>query len=164
MRSPQKLLLVLILGALTFPLSGLASRPVKQPLTRQPEFEHASDVVEGHVKALRFADSDGKAASSGPRFTADLTVSLVHKRKGNAKLDRGDTLTVSGWATGDSRQTFVPRVKDAVLAFLQRKKDGTFEPIRPTGFRSLASSTRTFAKKMAKPAPPAKAPKRSRAK
>jgi hypothetical protein len=163
MRSSRLALGALIVCALIVPITALAYDQVRPPLDRRAEYKQASDVVEGQVKSLQRLDSEGKSASTGPRFRLDLAVLVVHKSKEKGKPSKGDTLSVRGWAEGKEKQTWVPKEKDEVLAFLKRHKDGTYEPIRPTGFEARASG-RSLSGSLGRPPDSAPPPKKSKEK
>jgi hypothetical protein len=124
------------------PLAAQAFDEDKRPLLEETaEFRSSTDVLEGQVKSLQRLDRAGKPASAGPRFRLDLTVSAVFKAKEKGRPRKGDTVSVLGWLEGKRKQVRLPKVKDEVIAFLQRQKDGSFEALPPSGFRVKVGGT-----------------------
>jgi hypothetical protein len=140
MRSSRIALGALVVGALVLPLSVLAFDRVEPPLNKTKAYEVASHVVEGEVKTMRRLDRAGQSDSAGPRFRLDLAVSKVHKTLKTEALKKGKTVSVQGWAEGDEKQSFVPREKEEVVAFLKRKKSGTYEAVEKVGFKARGGS------------------------
>jgi hypothetical protein len=130
----------LVMVVLALPLSTLAFDRVEPPLERTTPYKLASHVALGQVTSLRRLDRAGKPDSAGPRFSLDLAVSKVLKTTRKDPLVKGKTVSVLGWATGDQK-TYLPRVKEEVLAFLKGKKDGACEALEKTGLRALDNST-----------------------
>jgi hypothetical protein len=149
-------LFALLVGAVALPMSGFAYDAPPEPLERTAEFKLAGYVLEGQVQALRRLDKAGSPASAGPRFRLDLKVSAVLKTKEKGKPAAGDTVSVLGWVEGSQKQSYLPKEKDEVLAFLKRQKGGSYEPLSPTGFKARGGTS------LAGPAAPGRGPKKEK--
>lgn len=116
----------------TAPKLGMPSYAYSAPLPRTVEWDLVPIVVEGRVQSVRRTTKDGKASPSGSRLSLGLAVARIFKGGG---LSAGDRLAVQGWASGESRQEFIPGVGEEVIAFLRSPRSGHYDLLGKHGFQ-----------------------------